>query len=73
MRPIFPFRVVRAAVTAVGWATPSTGMGFSADSTSMAVVDTVPQAISTAFRSKVRRNATSCRAYLMMVSRERLP
>ena len=48
-------------------------MGFSAARMSSAVVDTVPQAMTTAFRSNVRRKATSCRAYLIMVSRDRLP
>ena len=70
---MFPLRVSRAAARAAGSTTPITGMGFSAESTSSAVVDTVPQAMRMALRSKVRRKATSCRAYLMIVSRERLP
>ena len=51
-----------AAALAAGSTTPHTGMSFSAVSTSRAVVDTVPQAMTIAFKSKVRRKATSCRA-----------
>ena len=73
MSPMASLRVARAAARAAGSTTPMTGMGFSAASRSSAVVDTVPQAMTMALRSKVRRKATSCRAYLRMVSLERLP
>ena len=49
------------------------GRSFSALSVSKEVVDTVPQAIKIALRSKERRNRTSCRAYFKIVSRERPP
>ena len=49
------------------------GMTTLAEDWQGEVVATVPQAITMAFRSKVRRNATSCRAYFTMVSAERLP
>ena len=48
-------------------------MSFSVWSTSKAVVDTVPQAMTMALGLKVRRKATSCRAYFTRISLERPP
>ena len=51
-----------AAAAQEGFTTPRTGISFSAASTGRALVDTVPQATSSAFTSKLRRKCTSCRA-----------
>ena len=73
IRPTRPFLVSWAAAWAALSTTPKMGMPFSAWSTSRAVVDTVPQAMTMAFGSKVRRKAASCRAYFTKVSFDRLP
>ena len=62
IRPTFLFRVALAAAAQVGVTTPRMGRSFSAASVGSAVVDTVPQAISSALMPKLCRNRTSCRA-----------
>ena len=71
--PTFPFLVAWAAARQAGSTTPNMGMSLFCRSTSSAVVDTVPQAITTALGSNRRKKATSCSAYLMIVWRERPP
>ena len=53
---------VVTAARAAGPTTPKIGRSFSAFSSVRALADTVPQATTTAFRSKERRKLTSCRA-----------
>ena len=73
MMPTFLFFVTSSARRQVGSTTPTIGRSFSACKVSSEVVDTVPQAMTMAFRSKERRNRTSCRAYFSRVSLERPP
>ena len=73
MRPTRRFRVMAAAFRQAGSTTPRMGRSFSACSWGRAVVDTVPQATSTALISKERRKWTSCRAYFSRISGERPP
>ena len=60
--PTFLLRVAAAAAAQAGSTTPRIGMSLSAASTGSALVDTVPQATSSAFTSKLRRKWTSCLA-----------
>ena len=73
MMPTRLFFVTARARRQVGSTTPTIGRGHSAWRVSKDVVDTVPQAMTMALRSKERRKRTSCRAYCKMVSRERPP
>ena len=73
MSPTLPFFVRWAAARAAGSTTPYRGTAYCWRRVSRAVVETVPQAMTMALGSKVLKKATSCWAYLMMVSLERLP
>ena len=74
MSPTRLFRVDAAARRQDGSTTPSMGRSpFSACNWGSAVVDTVPQATTSALMSKVRRNRTSCFAKRSRISAERLP
>ena len=60
--PTLPFFVTCAALLAVGNTTPKMGRSVWARKSSSAMEDTVPQAMTMAFRSKLRRKLTSCMA-----------
>ena len=73
MTPTLPFRVIVMARRQAGSTVPMIGMSFSRASRSSATAETVLQAMMIALRSNCRKNATSCRAYLTIVSRPRVP
>ena len=68
MSPTFLFRVALTAAAQVGVTTPKMGRSFSDASVGSAVVDTVPQATSSALMSKLRKNRTSWRANRSRIS-----
>ena len=70
---VIPDRVAAAARSTAGSTTPVTGAALSRRSSSRQLALTVPQAMTTALRSKPERKRMSCRAYCSSVSRLRLP
>ena len=73
IKPTRLLRVTANALRQAGSTTPRMGKSLSRCKSGSTLLDTVPQATSSALMSKLRRKCTSCRAYFRRISRDLPP